>query len=143
MLPSNFSSRLKVSTKQYSFLMKSNQQSSSCHHTVRASLYCPVNFLFYASQMFTADKATIRFRRGMKCHTKQYSVLEVKSVWFSNHINCFPGHIFTNNGQLFRLLSHKLLNMHKGTNILLVYQHILITWQQLKPSIPRRSWHLW
>jgi hypothetical protein len=128
----------KCRTKHYSFLMKSNQQSSLCCHMVRAGLYnfrC-ANFLFYVSLVLTTDKATVRFRSGMKCHTKHYSLLADKSVLFSHHINCFSGRIFTDMGQLLRLLSCKLLHMCEGTNVLPAHQHIFITCETPISLIP-------
>jgi hypothetical protein len=122
--PSDFSCGLKVSHKPKSFLTMWNQQSPSCCHMVRAGLYNfrHVNFLFYASLVLTADKATVRFHRGMKCHTKHYSLSAIKSVSFSHHINRSSGHIFTDMGHLLRLLSCKVLHMHKGTDVLPVYR---------------------
>jgi hypothetical protein len=127
--PSDFSCGLKVSHKVFLISYEVEQQSSSCRHMVRASLYnfrC-VNCIFHVSPVLTSDKATVRFCSGMKCHTKHYSLLAVKSVSFSHHINCFSGRIFTVMGELLRLLSCKLLHMREGTNVLPVYQHILIT----------------
>jgi hypothetical protein len=88
----------KCHTKHYSFLTKSNQQSPSCCHMVRAGLYNShhANFLFYVSLGLTASKDIIRLHSGMMCYTKHYSMLAMKSVLFSHHISCFSGHIFTN-----------------------------------------------
>jgi hypothetical protein len=64
--------------------------------------------------------------------------LQLNQFCFSTtYIDCFPGHIFTNMGQLTRLLFCKLLQMCKGINVLLVYKHILVTWELLIPSIPK------
>jgi hypothetical protein len=128
--PSDFSCGFEVKrrTKRYSLLAKSNQQSSSCCHMVRASLYnfrC-VNFLFYVSLLLTADKATVRFRSGMKCHTNHYSLLAVKSVSFFHRINCFSGRIFTDMGQLLRLILQAVAHAKAPTYYLYI-SHILIT----------------
>jgi hypothetical protein len=82
---------------------------------IRAGLYNfdRVNFLFYASLVLTADKATVKFRSSMKYHTKHYSLLAVKSGLFSHHINCFSGRM----GRLLRLLSCKLLHMWRHQRI--------------------------
>jgi hypothetical protein len=69
-LPSDFSCGLKVSHK--AFLTESNHESTiiivPSHGQSR-----PVQFPscdFDASLVLTADKATVRFHSGMKCHTK-------------------------------------------------------------------------
>jgi hypothetical protein len=73
--------------------------------------------------VLAANEATVRFCNGMKHHTKHYSLLAVKSVSFSHHINLFSGCVFTDMGQLLRLLSHKLLHTHEDTSVLPVYWH--------------------
>jgi hypothetical protein len=127
--PPDFSCSLKVSHKALliSYEVKSTIIIVPSHGQNCLYNFCHVNFLFYASFVLTANKATVIFRSGMNCHKKHYSLLAVKSVSFSHHINSFSGRIFTNLGQLLRLLTCKLLHTHEGTDVLPVYRHILIT----------------
>jgi hypothetical protein len=84
-------------TKCYAFLTKMNQQLSSCQYMVIAGLYNfhHVNFLFYASLVLTANKATVRFHSGMKCHTKRYSLLASQiNFVFPLHKLFFQTHIY-------------------------------------------------
>jgi hypothetical protein len=58
-----------------------------------------VNFIFYAVFVLTTDKATVGFHNSMKCHIKHS---------FSHHTNCYSACIFTDMGQLLKLLSCKV-----------------------------------
>jgi hypothetical protein len=53
---------------------------------------------------------------NMKCYTKYYSLLAVKSVLLSHHVNCFSGHLFINMGQLLTLILQATAYMQR-------YQH--------------------
>jgi hypothetical protein len=111
--PSDFSCGLKVSHKALSHFLRSQINN---HHRAITQSEQPVQFplcefLLNASLVLTTNKATVRFHSSVKCHTKHYSLLAVKSVSFFRHINCFSGCIFTDMGQLLRLLACKLLRL--------------------------------
>jgi hypothetical protein len=128
--PSNFTWGLKVSCRAYnSFFINWNKQSSSCHHTEPGSIIS-VTWIFYFTQVLLPTKPQSDFAVAVNV-TQSLTLLAVKSVLFSHHINCFSGCMFTSIAQLLRLLSCKLLHTCKGTIILLVCWHILITWSSL------------
>jgi hypothetical protein len=98
-----------------------------------------------ASLVLTTDKATVRFCSGMKCHTNYYFLLAVKLVLFSHHINCFSECIFTNMGQLLRLLSSSYCTRAKAA---MYYRYIGIFWLHESSQHHRfpevgRPWHYW
>lgn len=121
----------KCCTKYCSFLAKSKPTISTVpsHGQESACTISATSILCFTHALnLTANKATVWFHSGMKSHAKHYPLLSVKSVSFSHHINCFLGHIFPSMGQILRLLSVKLLQTCKSTNILQAYRHTLGTW---------------
>lgn len=76
------------------------------------------------------------------CRQRQRSDFVATWVVTQNITLVFTPHVIFQNAYLLswvRLLSCKLLHTRDGTNILLVYQRILITWLYLTLSVPRSS----
>jgi hypothetical protein len=90
----------------------------------------PVQFL---SCEFSILCESCAYCQQCHCQILQQSVTQnitffgSEMSFISHYTNCCPKCIFTGTSQLLRLLSGKLLHTCEGTNILLVYWHVLIT----------------